>query len=120
MPNIIVINHDSPTTVRSPVTSHVRVDYGAAVQVVTKGPEVSRVTVAPGRAGAPGPAGSFYTHIQSAPGATWIIVHGLHRRPVVSVVLDGDPHVIYADISYPDLDTVSIEFPEPCTGIAEM
>lgn len=78
------------------------------------------VITSSGPAGPPGVSGDAFAYVQSVPAATWIIAHNLHRRPPVVVLLDGDTVASFPDVSYPDLDTVSIQFPSPCTGIAEM
>lgn len=72
-----------------------------------------------GPQGPQGPAGASYVYTQSAPAATWTITHNLNT--VLSVVLltdalPGIPQI--TDVSYPDLNTVVVEWPSPETGKA--
>jgi hypothetical protein len=76
-----------------------------------------------GLTGPTGPAGAPYAgflHTQATPAATWVVTHNLNRRPTVVVILTGSTEQVWPDVSYPDRMTVSLEFPTPSTGIAEM
>lgn len=53
---------------------------------------------------------------QVAPSAAWVISHGLGARPDVSVVIGGQ--VIPADVTYTDLNNLTINFTSPQSGIA--
>lgn len=56
---------------------------------------------------------------QLAPAATWTWVHNLNSRPAVMLFLDSDlTEPVITDVSYPDLNTVVIEWPSPETGKA--
>jgi len=74
-------------------------------------------TGAPGPQGPPGDASRTYLHIQSAPAATWQILHNLGRRPVIAL-LDVDGRVVYADIIHSDTNHVVVEFPTAFAGMA--
>lgn len=75
-----------------------------------------------GPAGPVGPAGASGSHleyIQSAAAATWTWVHNLGTRPAVTLFLSGAPsELVYTDVSYPDLNTVVIEWPSAESGKA--
>lgn len=69
-----------------------------------------------------GPAGgASMKWRQDVPAATWTIVHNFDSRPAVVLVLDDDPtEPVHTDVSYPDGNTVVIEWPSPVTGWAEL
>ena len=62
---------------------------------------------------------SGYFHSQVAPSATWVINHGLNRRPAV-VVIDSAESVVYGDVEYTTLNTVTIAFSAPFSGSAQL
>lgn len=71
--------------------------------------------------GPPGPPGDTYSFQQVAPAATWTIEHNLGTKPPVALFLDEDPHVpVHTDVSYPDNNTIVIEWPSPESGWAFM
>ena len=53
---------------------------------------------------------------QDIPAAIWTVLHNQGRRPVVQVVVGGVE--VSADVSWPDLNTVRIEFASPQSGLA--
>ena len=53
---------------------------------------------------------------QDIPAAIWTVLHNQGRRPVVQVVVGGVE--VSADVSWPDLNTVRIEFAGPQSGLA--
>lgn len=61
-----------------------------------------------------------FVHDQSAPAGTWIVVHNRGWKPPVTIELSGEPESgdIYADLTYTDLNTVTIEMPTPLAGKA--
>lgn len=59
-----------------------------------------------------------YVHQQTSPAGTWIIPHGLGKHPDVVITLEGSIEQVYSDVSFPDLNTVSIEFNAPVAGFA--
>lgn len=64
-----------------------------------------------------------HTHIQSTPSTLWTINHGLSCHPTVSakVMHDGALTAIMPkNISYPDADTVVIEFSSARSGEARL
>lgn len=70
-----------------------------------------------GPRGPAGPAGTSYVHTQSSPAATWTVSHGLNRYPSVAILIDSSPgELVYTDVSYPDSNTIVVEFPSPETG----
>lgn len=82
------------------------------------------VTVAtPGLQGPPGPqgpagtaGGSAVIHLQTDPSPSWVVTHAFGREPNVVVVID-DEYVI-ADVQYPDMTTVVVNFGAPQIGKA--
>lgn len=81
--------------------------------------EVFPVGGPPGPPGPTGPSGNTYRYTQGTPAATWNITHNLGKHPSVVIVLSGEGHV-YSDITYIDDNHLSIEFPSPVTGVADM
>lgn len=87
------------------------------ISIVTEGPQGTPGP--PGPPGPPGATGSTYMHDQTAPAATWTIIHNLGTKPAVVLELSSNPtELIYTDVSYPDLNTVVVEWPAPETGKA--
>lgn len=64
-----------------------------------------------------------HTHEQTTPSATWTITHGLSCRPTVNVkvmhegVLTG---ILPKNITFPDINTVVVEFSSARTGEARL
>lgn len=85
------------------------------------------ITGPPGATGPTGPpgqvgAGGFarFVHSQSTAAATWIVNHNQARRPAALIFPTGESFPCMADISYPDLNTMSIQFPTSMTGEVEI
>lgn len=57
-----------------------------------------------------------FQYSQVAPSSSWIINHGLNANPNVSVIIGGQ-HVP-ADVSYTDLNNITISFSTPQSGLA--
>lgn len=72
-----------------------------------------------GPAGPPGPPGEEQTFIytQSSPSAVWSVIHNLGRYPSVSVV-DSGGSTVWPDVSYTDLNALSVIFNSPTSGKA--
>lgn len=87
-----------------------------------QGPQGPQGTVGPagptGPQGPPGASGGGYVHNQTEPAATWTVTHNLSKYPAVVILVSDAP--VFTDVTYPDLNTVSIQFPEPTVGIASM
>lgn len=64
-----------------------------------------------------GGGGASLLHTQSTPEDTWTIEHDFNGYPLVNVIAP-DGHQVFAEVTYPDLDTVVILFSEPQTGFA--
>lgn len=60
-----------------------------------------------------------YTHTQSSASSSWSITHTLGRKPS-SVAIWISDELVYADITAPNTTTVSITFPSPVSGRAEL
>lgn len=106
------------TVVSRPVLRQV-VTQEPTERVVVATPPAQRVLVAaPGPQGPPGESGTSYSHEQTVPAATWILRHDMGRTPGVTLVVDG--RVVFTDIAYPDLNTVTITWPVPTVGRAEL
>lgn len=68
--------------------------------------------------GIPGGAGPGYIYDRnSIVAATWIIDHNLNKYPQVTLI-DDDGNLIEADVSYGNLNQVTITFAEPQSGKA--
>jgi hypothetical protein len=61
--------------------------------------------------------GRGYVHTQSSAAAVWTVAHGLAKRPLVTVI-DGSGDQVFADVNYPDTDTVVITHGTAMTGTA--
>lgn len=60
-----------------------------------------------------------FTHRQTVPAATWTITHGLGCRPPVALFLQSSPaEEVFASLSYPDENTIVVEFPTAEAGSA--
>lgn len=70
-----------------------------------------------GPQGIPGTGGGSFEFSQDVAAASWYITHGLGRYPEVTIVTIAGERV-YADVSYPDENSVYIEFPTPIAGKA--
>lgn len=80
--------------------------------------EVAGPQGVPGPTGPPGPVGAPLVYVQATPSASWVIVHGLGRTPGVTLVVDG--RVEYTEITYPDLNTALVTWPQATAGRAEL
>lgn len=58
-----------------------------------------------------------YTHTQSVPASTWTVEHDLNKLPSVHV-FDSTGEEVYGDISYDDLDNVTLTFSGAFSGKA--
>jgi hypothetical protein len=68
----------------------------------------------PVTAGAPIPP-----YVQLVPASTWTITHNLGTVPSVVLLTDSDPGIpVITDFSYPDLNTVVVEWPSAESGKA--
>ena len=73
---------------------------------------------APGPQGPPGSGGDLnYTHEQSTPSAVWLYEHGLGKYPAVRT-FGTDGVEMEGDVTYPDIDTVRVEFSGSMSGTA--
>lgn len=79
--------------------------------------------VSPGPQGARGPAGTsggshFIYDRNGVPAASWPIVHNLGRRAHVSIIGD-DGAIVDSDVIHnPDLNSLTITFAAPFSGVA--
>lgn len=90
----------------------------AVIEVFEDKTEIVEIVDA-GPRGPAGPAGSRMAFHQVSGAATWTWVHNSGARPAVVLFTDDDPFVpCYTDVSYPDLNTVVIEWTQPETGWA--
>lgn len=77
------------------------------------------VPVVAGPMGAAGPAGVHLPPFLFTAAATWTVVHNLGRKPPVVLELASDPAGVYiTDVTYPDLNTLVVEWPAPESGKA--
>jgi hypothetical protein len=60
---------------------------------------------------------SGYVHNQMSPSITWNIFHNLGKFPSVSVV-DSAGTIVYGDITYIDINNISLSFSAPFAGKA--
>lgn len=73
-----------------------------------------------GNPGLPGNGILNYTHEQITPSATWIIPHPLGYRPAGIRVFDSGGTEWEGVVSYPDVNTVRIDFDYAFGGTAEL
>ena len=76
----------------------------------------------PGQPGQPGPTGSGGgdlngSYTQGVPSSAWVISHSLGKYPSVTVI-DSAGTLIEGDVSYPDGNTVLIQFASSFAGQA--
>lgn len=60
-----------------------------------------------------------FDYVQAPPAAVWTIVHGLNGYPDV-LVLDNTGRKLYADVQYPDDQTVVVSHDHPYSGTAKL
>ena len=72
----------------------------------------------PGPPGPPGPSGASYVHQQAMADNVWTIPHGLGLYPAGIVVVDSSGSDVEGDVSYPDINTVTLTFTYPFAGTA--
>lgn len=109
---MIVLTDGLRARIRQPETPQLRM----------ASPRPSRMAVVPvvGPQGPPGaPGGAVLAYRQTVPAATWIIQHDLGRKPPAVLLPDdsaGQP--VWTDVTYPDDNTVTIEWPTAVSGWA--
>lgn len=77
----------------------------------------------PGPPGPPGAPGQPYRHHQATPSATWTIPHGLGKRAMFTLTLEGDSEPVNADQSFPEPDPLNVtvvSWPAAVAGWAEL
>lgn len=117
----VIVHGDNSVNVTEKPT---RVSVTQSENSVSVTEEKLTVTVAThGLQGPPGPqgpsgaaGGSAVVHVQSTPVPSWGISHSFGREPNVVVIIDDE--YVMADVQYPTLTTVVINFGEPQTGKA--
>ncbi len=73
-----------------------------------------------GPMGPPGGLVSF-VHSQIDPAASWVITHDLGRRPnIILIPSDSEGQSVFTDVYYPSTNVVSVEWPTPTSGLAEL
>lgn len=91
---------------------------GSAAAVARQQEATATAVAEQGPSGPPGPPGAAAATVveQTAPSASWIIPHNLHRRPLVQIT-DETGEVVFPDvIAGPTV--VSVIFAQPATGTA--
>ena len=58
-----------------------------------------------------------YTHTQTLASTTWNIAHNMNKKPSVTIV-DSADNTVYGDITYIDLNNVTINFTAAFSGKA--
>lgn len=58
-----------------------------------------------------------YQHTQSSASTTWAVNHGLEKKPSVSIA-DSSDNVIYGEVTYTDLNNLTITLSAPTSGKA--
>lgn len=64
-----------------------------------------------------------HTHNQDTPAAIWTITHGLYCNPTISVRVMHEgalTAILPQNITYPDVNTVVVEFSSPRSGEARL
>jgi hypothetical protein len=74
-------------------------------------------TIANGMVGGSSVSDKTYEHTQGVPGSVWTIVHGLDKHPSVTV-FDSAGSEVGGDVAYLDLNTVTVTFTAPFSGVA--
>lgn len=96
----------------------VTVDVTSTSLTIASTPAPTVMVAAAGPQGPSGAGGSTsFEFTQTSPSASWVIVHGLRKYPSVTLVNDAG-QIVYADIEYSDLNTVSVTFANPQVGTA--
>lgn len=87
------------------------------VQIVTAGPRGPQGDIGP--QGPPGFSTPVFEQRFISPETVWVIVHNLGDYPIVTTYdLSGDE--LTGDVSYVDLNTVTVTFALPFAGIARL
>ena len=101
------------------------VKSGKKTVVVSSAPKKTTVQVADvglsgpaGAAGVSGAAGGNYTHNQSAPSATWTVVHNLGFNPGGVSVVDSAGTKVYGDVTHTNTNQIVINFTSAFGGKA--
>jgi hypothetical protein len=105
--NVVVVTEPIPNIVVAPVEPIIEISSSGA-----PGPA--------GRDGDPGPAGpagGTFTYDQPFASDTWIIAHNLNFAPNVTVV-DSTGQEVEGDITYTDLNNLTITFSSAFSGTA--
>lgn len=107
----------------------IRTPAHAVTEIITEGPAgplgepgpagPTGATGPAGPLGPPGPGGSFTEFRFASPSMLWVIKHSLAAYPVVTLV-DLNNDEIDGDVSYVDLDTVTVAFALPFAGAARL
>lgn len=98
--------------------------YGLRRRMAVFSPDVAvaRRTTEPTRtfppAPSPAPPREAFRYVQNAPIALWTIVHNLGFYPAGIRIEDSAGQEASAEVSYPDISTVRLEFSEPMAGVA--
>lgn len=66
----------------------------------------------------PTPPDDGYRYVQNTPITVWTIVHNLGFYPAGVRVEDSDGEDTIGEVSYPDINTVRIDFNQPVAGVA--
>lgn len=110
-----LVEIDTPPAVLVEIDAH----GDQIVQVITPGPTGPvGDTGATGSVGATGPS-PIYEQTFAVPSLQWVVHHTLNTHPVVTTV-DTNGVEIIGDLSFPDNDTVIIDFGMPIAGIARL
>lgn len=78
---------------------------------------VKQPTKTVGVTGLKGGGDKNYIHSQSVPSDTWTVSHNLGKKPAVMVV-DSADEVVYGNITYNDINNVTITFNGAFSGKA--
>lgn len=65
------------------------------------------------------PTGDHWRHAQLDPADTWVIHHGLGRRPAVSIE-DSAGTLVHGDVTYLDEGRLVVRFAHPFAGHANL
>lgn len=71
----------------------------------------------PGSGGGGGGSDAHYVHNQLVASSSWSIVHGLNKKPSVTIVDSGDT-VVVGDVDYTDNNSLVVTFAAPFGGKA--
>lgn len=104
------------TTIQLP-TSTIRINTPMRVTLVGTGTRGPAGPQGPPGSGGSGGSDAYYEHPQTTPSDTWTIVHGLGKRPAVTII-DSAGDEVEGSVTHDSLTQLTIKFSAGFAGMA--